>query len=181
MSRLKKKYREEVKAGLQTKFGFPNPMLVPELKKIVVHMGIAAVTKEKNAIQDHTNELMLITGQKPIVTKAKKAISNFKVRIGQPLGLKVTLRGDRMYDFADRLFNIVSPRIRDFHGFSKKGDGGGNYTLGIDDQQVFPELNLDAVKRTQGMHITFVTTACNDAECLELLGGLGLPFKKEGL
>lgn len=177
MSRLKKKYLEEVKSELQKKFAYSNPNMMPALKKVVLNMGIAEASKDKNTIQDCVKELALITGQKPIIIKAKKAISNFKLREGQPIGIKVTLRGQRMYDFIDRLFNIVSPRIRDFRGFPTKCDGRGNYSLGLEDQQVFPELNLDEVKRSQGMHITFVTSASKDEECVELLRLLGLPFK----
>lgn len=177
MSRLKKRYNEVVKAELQSKFSFKNPMMIPKLLKVVVHMGIAEAAKDKNAMQDCIKELTLITGQKPIITKAKQSIANFKLREGTPLGLKVTLRGARMFDFVDRLFNIVSPRIRDFRGFNPKGDGRGNYSLGLEDQQIFPELNLDEVKRSQGMHITFVTNAPTDEQCVELLRLLGLPFK----
>ena len=177
MSRLKKQYLEKVKPELQQKFGYPNPMMVPKLLKIVLNMGIAEASKDKNSIQDCVNEMALITGQKPIITKAKKAISNFKLREGQAIGIKVTLRGKRMYEFLDRFNNIASPRIRDFRGFSTKCDGSGNYTLGLDDHQVFTELNLDEVKRAQGMHITFVTSAETDDECVELLRLLGLPFK----
>jgi large subunit ribosomal protein L5 len=140
-------------------------------------MGCAEAAKDKNALQDHVNELMMLTGQKPVVTKARKAVSNFKLREGQSVGIKTTLRGERMYEFMDRFCNIVSPRIRDFRGFNPKGDGQGNYSLGLNDQQIFPEIDLDAVKRSQGMHITFVTTAQTDDECIELLRLLGLPFK----
>lgn len=177
MSRLKKRYSESVKSELQKKFGYANPMMIPVLEKVVINMGIAEASKDKNTIQDCVNEMTLLSGQKPIITRAKKAISNFKLREGQPIGIKVTLRGVRMYDFIDRFFNIVSPRIRDFRGFPTKCDGMGNYTLGIDDQQVFPELNLDEVKKAQGMNITFVTSAKTDEECIELLRLLGLPFK----
>lgn len=177
MSRLKKHYEEIVKKDLQEKFAYVNPMLVPGLKKIVINMGIAEASKDKNSTQDHFNELTLISGQKPIFAKSKKAISNFKLREGQNIGIKVTLRGQRMYDFLDRLCSIASPRIRDFRGFNTKGDGRGNYSLGLEDQQIFPELNLDNVKRTQGMNITFVTTAKTDDECVELLRMLGVPFK----
>lgn len=177
MSRLKKRYLEEIKKELQDKYNYANPMLMPSLKKIVINMGIAEASKDKNSIQDCVNEMALISGQKPVITRAKKAISNFKLREGQPIGVKVTLRGQRMYDFLDRFCNIVCPRIRDFRGFPTKGDGRGNYSLGLEDQQVFPELNLDDVKRTQGMNITFVTTAQIDEECVELLRLLGLPFK----
>ena len=140
-------------------------------------MGIAEASKDKNAIQDLINELALISGQKPVVTKAKKAISNFKLRIDQPIGLKVTLRGTRMYDFVDRFCSVAAPRIRDFRGFATKCDGQGNFSLGLEDQQIFPELNLDAVKRTQGMNITFVTSAATNDECIELLRLMGVPFK----
>src|SRR3984957_7392881 len=177
MSRLKKRYLEKVKPELQKKFGIPNVMMIPKVLKIVINMGVAEPSKDKNALQDCINEMAQLSGQKPIVTKAKKAISNFKLREGQPIGIKVTLRGQRMYEFMDRFFNLACPRIRDFRGFPTKCDGRGNYTLGIDDQQVFPDINLDAVKKTQGMHITFVTSAKNDEECVELLRLLGLPFK----
>lgn len=177
MSRLKNRYNGEIKKKLQEKFGYINPMQLPKIEKIIINMGIAEPSKDKNAIQDCINELTLISGQKPILTRAKKSISNFKLREGQPIGVKVTLRGTRMYDFMDRYFNIVCPRIRDFRGFDQKCDGRGNYSLGITDQQIFPELNLDDVKRVQGMNITFVTTAKTDEECIELLRLLGLPFK----
>jgi len=177
MSRLKKRYQSLIKPQLQEKFAYANPMQVPGLKKIVINMGIAEASKDKNAIQDFVKELTLLSGQKPIITKARKAISNFKLREKQPIGIKVTLRGIRMYDFLDRFVNIVCPRIRDFRGFSITCDGRGNYTLGLVDQQIFPEINLDEVKRTQGMHITFVTSAKTDEECIELLRLLGVPFK----
>lgn len=177
MSRLKKRYLENVKPELQKKFGYSNPMKIPNLHKIVLNMGIAEPSKDKNAIQDCVKEMSLITGQKPIITKAKKAISNFKLREGQPIGIKVTLRGNRMYEFLDRFCNVAAPRIRDFRGFPTKCDGRGNYTLGLDDHQIFNELNLDEVKHTQGMHISFVTSANTDEECIELLRLLGLPFK----
>lgn len=177
MSRLKKRYQQEIKSELHKKFGYKNPMNIPTLQKVVINMGIAEASKDKNSVQDCVNELGLITGQKPIIRKARKAISNFKLREGQPIGVKVTLRGLRMYDFIERLFNIVMPRIRDFRGFPPKCDGRGNYSIGLEDQQVFPELNLDEVKRSQGMNITFVTSAKTDEECIELLRLLGLPFK----
>lgn len=177
MSRLKQRYIKEVKAELQKKFEFANPMQIPKMLKIVINMGIAEASKDKNSIQDCISELTQLSGQKPIVTKAKKAISNFKLREGQSIGLKVTLRGQRMYDFMDRFINLACPRIGDFRGFPSKCDGRGNYTLGLTDQQVFPDINLDAVKKTQGMHITFVTSAATDPECVELLRLLGVPFK----
>lgn len=177
MSRLKKRYHGQVKPALQEKFGYKNPMQVPALLKVVINMGIAEASKDKNSIQDCIKEMTMLSGQKPIVTKAKKAISNFKLREKQPIGVKVTLRGERMYDFIDRFVNIVCPRIRDFRGFPSKCDGRGNFSLGLEDQQVFPEINLDEVKRSQGMHITFVTSAETDEECVELLRLLGVPFK----
>jgi len=177
MDTLKERYQNQVKAELQNKFGYSNCMMIPQLKKIVVSMGIAEATKDKNAVQDHINELSLITGQKPIVTRAKKAISNFKLKEDQPIGLKVTMRGQRMYDFLERFSAIAAPRIRDFRGFPTKTDGYGNYSLGLEDQQIFPEINLDACKRAQGMNITFVTSAKNGEECIELLRLLGMPFK----
>jgi len=178
MSRMKKHYQETVKPALQEKFAYKNEMMVPKLKKIVISMGLAEALKDKNAMQDAMKELTLLSGQKPIITKSKKAISNFKLREDQGIGLKVTLRGARMFDFFDRFTNIVSPRIRDFRGFSRKGDGRGNYSIGLDDQQVFPELNLDEVKRAQGMNITFVTSAETDSECFELLQLMGMPYKR---
>jgi large subunit ribosomal protein L5 len=179
MSRLKKQYHENVKQGLQDKFNYPNPMLIPKLQKIVISMGLAEATKDKNALQDCQKELMALSGQKPIVTRSKKAIANFKLREGQAIGLKVTLRSKRMFDFLDRFCHIVSPRVHDFRGFPLKCDGQGNYSVGLEDQQIFPEINLDQVKRTQGMNITFVTTARSDEECLELLKQLGFPFKRQ--
>jgi len=177
MSKLKKRYYEEVKSALMEHFKYRNVMEIPVLEKIVISMGIAEAAKDKNAVQDLINELTYISGQKPVLTRSKKAISNFKLRKGQPIGLKVTLRGARMYDFLDRFCNISAPRIRDFHGFPVKCDGRGSYSLGLEDQQIFPELNLDLVKRTQGMNITFVTTADTDEQCIELLRLLGVPFK----
>lgn len=177
MSRLKQKYQEQVVPALIERHPDRNVMQTPGLKKIVISMGLAEALKDKNALQEHSDELSLISGQKPIVTRAKKAISNFKLREEQPIGLMVTLRGERMYDFLDRFMHIASPRIRDFRGFNKKGDGRGNYNFGISDQQIFPEVNLDKVKRTQGMNITIVTSAQTDADCVELLTLLGFPFK----
>lgn len=179
MSRLKKRYLEEIREELKKKFSYSNPMNIPELKKIVISMGVAEAIKDKNVMQDCVKELALISGQKPLVTTAKKSVANFKLREGQAIGLKVTLRGKRMYDFLDRFSNIVCPRIRDFRGFKKKGDTRGSYSLGLTEQQMFPELNLDEVKRDQGMNITFVTTAKNDEECLELLTQLGVPYQRE--
>jgi len=179
MSRLKKRYQEEIVGALVEKFGYRNCMEVPKVNKIIVNMGMAEASQDKNFILDCERELSLLTGQKPILTKAKKSIANFKLREGQIIGAKVTMRSRRMFDFMDRFFNIVCPQIRDFRGFGLTCDGSGNYTLGVDDQQIFPEINLDDVKRAQGMHITFVTSANTDEECRELLKLLGLPFKKK--
>ncbi|NGX46794.1 MAG: 50S ribosomal protein L5 [Chlamydiae bacterium] len=180
MSRLEKKYHEEIKALLQKRFEYSNVMLTPKLKKVVINMGVGEAIRDKNAMQDCVKEMTLLSGQKPIQMKAKKSVANFKIREGQAIGLKVTLRRKRMYDFVDRFCNIVSPRIRDFRGFPYKCDGRGNFSLGLEDQQVFPEINLDEVKRSQGMSITFVTSAKSDEECYELLKALGLPFKEVG-
>jgi large subunit ribosomal protein L5 len=177
MSRLQKKYKEEIVPALLKKYSGRNSMLVPKLKKVVISMGLAEAVKDKNALQSHEKELALLSGQKPVFTKSKKAISNFKLREDQIIGMKVTIRGKRMYDFFDRFCNIVCPRIRDFRGFKKKCDGSGNLSIGLDDQQVFPEINLDDVKRAQGMNITFVTTAMKDEECVEFLSMMGFPFK----
>lgn len=177
MSRLYKKFKEEIAPELRNRHPERNPMSLPVLKKIVISMGLAEALKDKNALQEHSEELALLSGQKPVVTRSKKAISNFKLREDQPIGLMVTLRGKRMYEFLDRFCNIVSPRIRDFRGFGKKCDGRGNYSFGINDQQIFPEINLDKVKRTQGMNVTLVTTAMSDEDCVELLSLLGFPFK----
>ncbi len=179
MSRLKKRYQEEVRKELQEKYKYSNAMLIPSLKKIVISMGLAEATKDKNALQDCVKEIANLSGQKAIITKAKKSVANFKLREDQAIGLKVTLRKKKMFDFFDRFCHIVSPRIRDFRGFPLKCDGSGNYSLGLDEQQIFPEINLDEVKRTQGMNITFVTTAANDEECVTLLKLLGLPFKTD--
>ena len=177
MSRLKQKFAKVIVPEMIERHSTKNAMEMPSLKKIVISMGLADALKDKNALQEHSDELSLISSQKPIVTRSKKAISNFKLRENQPIGLMVTLRGKRMYDFLDRFINIASPRIRDFRGFNKKGDGGGNYNFGLSDQQIFPEVNLDKVKRTQGMNITIVTSAKTDADCIELLTLLGFPFK----
>jgi len=178
MSKLKKKYLEEIKPGLQKKFAYKNPMQIPGVKKIIVSMGLAEASKDKNALQDALNELTVLTGQKPLHIHTRKSIAGFKLREGQLIGAKVTMRGKRMYEFMYRFFNIVCPRIRDFRGFARKCDGRGSYSLGLEEQQVFPEINLDLVKRTQGMNITFVTSAQTDEECVELLTQLGLPFKE---
>lgn len=177
MSRLRKKYKEEILPELKKAYPDLNAMQLPALKKIVISMGIAEALSDKNALQKHSEELALISGQKPIVTKSKKSISNFKLRKDYPIGLKVTLRGSRMYDFLDRFCNISAPRISDFRGFETKCDGKGNYHVGISDQLIFPELNLDTITRNQGMNIGIVTSARTDKECFDLLKKLGFPFK----
>jgi large subunit ribosomal protein L5 len=177
MSRLQKRYKEVVVPSLKKNHPEKNAMDIPSLKKIVISMGLAEASKDKSFLQQHAKELGLLSGQKPVFTKSKKAISNFKLREDQVIGLKVTLRGKRMYDFFDRFCNIVAPRIRDFRGFKPKCDGKGNFSVGLEDQQVFPEVNLDELKRTQGMNITFVTSACTDKDCIELLTQMGFPFK----
>ena len=177
MSRMQNLYKEKVLPELIAQHQDRSVMEMPKLTKIVISMGLSEALKDKNALQDHAKELMAISGQKAVVTRSKKAISNFKLREGQPIGLMVTLRGKRMFDFLDRFCHIVSPRICDFRGFNKKGDGRGNYSFGLEDQQIFPEINLDEVKRAQGMNITIVSTAKNDSDCIELLTLLGFPFK----
>jgi large subunit ribosomal protein L5 len=178
MSALKEHFKQNVRKKLTEKFSYKNPMQVPTLHKVVINMGIADAIKDKNAIQDCVNELTALAGQKAVLTKSTKSISNFKLREGQVVGCKVTLRGARMWDFITRFFNITCPRIRDFRGFAPKGDGRGNMSIGLDEQQPFVELDLDKVKRTQGMNITFVTSAQKDEECIELLRLLGFPFKE---
>ena len=177
MSRLYKKFQEEIVSEQKKKHPKRCAMQLPVLKKIIISMGLGDALKDKNAINEHAEELAFLAGQKPIVTRTKKAISNFKLRENQPVGLMVTLRGKRMYDFFDRFCNIIAPRIRDFRGFEKKCDGRGNFSFGITDQQIFPEINLDKVKRMQGMNVTMVTTAEEDEDCIELLTLLGFPFK----
>jgi len=180
MSRLLKQYKEEVKPALKKQFGYPNPMLTPSVKKVIISMGLAEASKDKNALQDCFKQLTALSGQKPVFTKTKKAIANFKSRKDQVIGLKVTLRRNRMLDFLDRFCNIVSPRIRDFRGFPTKGDGRGSYSLGLTSQEVFLEIRPDDIKQAQGMNITIVTSAKTDEECVALLRGLGFPFKTEG-
>lgn len=180
MSVLKEKYNREIRSALREKFSYSNPMLIPTLEKVVVNMGLAEAAKDKNLIPLHSEELMAITGQRPSVRAARKSVSNFKLREGQPIGLKVTLRGERMWDFVFRFLSVSAPRIPDFRGFPRKGDGRGSYSIGLKDQQIFHEVNLDKVTRSQGMNITFVTTAKNDEECLTLMGLLGVPYKAEG-
>ncbi|MFZ4693561.1 MAG: 50S ribosomal protein L5 [Verrucomicrobiia bacterium] len=179
MSELKKFYREKAVPQLLAGGKYLNPMQVPRVLKIVVNTGVSS-SADKQALDDAVREIGMITGQKPIVTKARKSISNFKLRKGQEIGCKVTLRGTRMFEFMERFFNAALPRVRDFRGVpSRSFDGRGSYTLGVDDQSIFPEIELDKVKRRLGMDITFVTTARNPAETRELLRLLGMPFSPE--
>jgi large subunit ribosomal protein L5 len=177
--RLKAKYKSTIAPALKSEFGFKNPMMVPTLTKVIVNMGVGDAARDSKLIEGAIRDLITITGQKPQVTKARKSIAQFKLREGQPIGAHVTLRGDRMWEFADRLLSISLPRIRDFRGLSpKQFDGRGNYTFGLTEQVVFPEIEQDKVDRPRGMDITFVTTAKNDAEGRALLKALGFPFKE---
>ena len=179
MNRLKEKYIKEVTPSLVEKFNYSSVMQTPKVDKIVINMGVGdAVSNAKN-LDKAVEELALITGQKPLITKAKKSIAGFRLREGMPIGAKVTLRGERMYEFLDKLVTVSLPRVRDFHGVSKKAfDGRGNYTLGIKEQLIFPEIDFDKVNKLRGMDIVFVTTAKSDEEGRELLAQLGMPFKK---
>jgi len=177
--RLKSRYRSEIAPALKTQFGFKNPMQIPTLVKIVVNMGVGEAARDSKLIEGAVRDLAIITGQKPQVTKSRKSIAQFKLREGQPIGAHVTMRGDRMWEFADRLLSISLPRIRDFRGLSpKQFDGKGNYTFGLTEQVVFPEIEQDKVDRPRGMDITIVTTAQNDDEGRALLKALGFPFKE---
>lgn len=178
--RLKTKYREEIVSQLMEKFQYKSVMEVPKLTKICLSQGVGQATSDKKLVDVAVGELTLITGQKAVKTIARKSISNFKLREGMPIGAKVTLRNDRMYDFLDRLVTVTLPRVRDFRGLSDKSfDGRGNYTFGITEQIVFLEIDLDKIPRITGMDITFVTTAKTDEEALELLKLLGFPFKNQ--
>ena len=177
MARLRDKYRAEVVPALQQKFGYKNVMEIPKLEKIVLNVGLGDCKDNAKALELAVSELATISGQKPLVTKAKKSVANFKLRAGMNVGAKVTLRGDRMYEFADKLVSIVLPRVRDFRGVSTKAfDGRGNYALGVREQLLFPEIEYDKVEKIRGMEMIFVTTAKTDEECKELLRLLGMPF-----
>ena len=180
-ARLHSKYVNEVVPALKAKHNYANVHQIPKLEKIVVNMGVSA-SLEKGAVEDAAKDLTLITGRKPAISKSRHAIANFKLRQGQPIGCRVTLRQDAMYEFFDRLVAVTLPRIRDFRGLSpRKFDGRGNYTFGIADQTIFPEIELDKIKRTQGMDITIVTTARTDAEGKALLDAFAFPFRREGV
>lgn len=179
MNRLKERYTNEIVKSLMQKFNYRSVMEVPKIEKIVVNMGVGDAVGNSKALDSAVEELALITGQKPLVTRAKKSIAGFKLREGMPIGAKVTLRGERMYDFLDKLISVSLPRVRDFRGVSKNAfDGRGNYTLGIKEQLIFPEIDYDKVNKVRGMDVVIVTTAKTDEEARELLTELGMPFRK---
>lgn len=181
MARLQEKYKNEIAPALKQELGIKNSMAIPKVEKIVISMGIGSAIQEKTRIAAAQKELAMIAGQKPVICKAKKSVSNFKLRQGYDIGLKVTLRGKRMYEFLDRLIAVAIPRVRDFRGLNPNSfDGRGNYSMGITEQTIFPEVDPDKVQFQQGMNITFATTARNDREARELLKKLGLPFRKAG-
>ncbi|SES89599.1 50S ribosomal protein L5 [Anaerobranca gottschalkii] len=178
MARLKEVYQKEIVPALMDKFGYKSVMQVPRIEKIVINMGVGEAKDNPKALEGAVNDLAAITGQKPVVTKAKKAIAGFKIREGMPIGAKVTLRGERMYEFLDRLLNVALPRVRDFRGVSPTAfDGRGNYTLGVKEQLIFPEIDYDKVDKVRGMDIVFVTTAKTDEEAREMLRAFGMPFR----
>ena len=179
MNRLMERYQNEVVKSLMEKFNYSSKMQAPKIEKIVINIGVGDAVSNSKLLDEAVNELTLISGQKPIITRAKKSIAGFKLREGMPIGCKVTLRGERMYEFLDKLINISLPRVRDFRGVSNNSfDGRGNYTLGVKEQLIFPEINFDKVNKLRGMDIVFVTTAKTDEEGHELLAQLGMPFKK---
>ena len=177
--RLKTKYQSEVRQQLQDKFQYKNVMMIPKIEKIVVNMGVGEAATDSKAIDGAVRDLRAITGQQPMVTRARKSIASFRLRAGMPIGAKVTLRGDRMWEFLDRLTAVAIPRIRDFRGIDPKSfDGRGNFSMGVTEQLIFPEIDFDSVDRQRGMDITIVTTATTDEEGRALLDGFGFPFKK---
>ncbi len=177
--RLKEKYRTEVVPALMQQFGYKSVMQAPRLVKICLNQGVGEATGDKKLIDNAVAEMTMIAGQKAVPTRARRSVSNFKLREGMPIGVRVTLRGDRMYEFLDRLIHVALPRVRDFRGINDKSfDGRGNYNMGLSEQIVFPEIDLEKISRVSGMDITFVTTAKTDVEALALLKALGLPFKK---
>lgn len=178
MARLKEKYLQEVIPAMMAKFGYRNPMAVPKLEKIVINMGVGEATQNSKALEAAVNDLTVISGQRPVVTRAKRSISAFRLRAGMPIGCKVTLRGERMYEFLQRLVEVALPRVRDFRGVSPDAfDGRGNYTLGLREQVIFPEVDYDKIEKIRGMDIVLVTTAHTDEEARELLRLLGMPFR----
>ncbi|MEH7887217.1 50S ribosomal protein L5 [Bacillus sp. JJ1609] len=179
MNRLKEKFNNEITPALMSKFNYQSIMEVPKLEKIVINMGVGEAVANAKALDTAVEELATITGQKPVVTRAKKSIAGFRLREGMPIGAKVTLRGERMYEFIDKLISVSLPRVRDFRGISKKSfDGRGNYTLGVKEQLIFPEIDYDKVNKVRGMDIVIVTTANTDEEARELLTQFGMPFQK---
>jgi large subunit ribosomal protein L5 len=179
VARLKEKYRTEVSPAMMKKFGYKNPMEVPKLEKVVVNMGLGEAIQNPKALDAAVSDLAMVTGQKPVITKAKKSVAAFKLRAGMSIGAKVTLRGTRMYEFVDKLFNVALPRVRDFRGISPRSfDGRGNFTLGLREQLIFPEIEYDKIDRVRGMDVVFVTTAKTDEEARELLRLLGMPFRE---
>jgi large subunit ribosomal protein L5 len=179
--RLKDRYRAEVVPALSKEFGYPNSMAVPRIRKIVINMGLGEAIQNAKLLDSATRDLAQITGQKPVITRARKSIANFKLRKSMPIGAMVTLRGQRMYEFLDRLVNVALPRVRDFRGLSTQAfDGRGSYTLGLRDQLVFPEIDYSKVDKAKGMNISIVTDARTDSEALALLRRLGMPFRSEG-
>ena len=179
MTRLKEQYDSQINAAMMKKFGYKNEMQIPKLVKIVVNMGVGDAVQNTKALDNAVEELTLISGQKPLITRAKKSIAGFRLREGMPIGAKVTLRGQRMYDFLQKLINVSLPRVRDFRGISNKAfDGRGNYTLGVKEQLIFPEVDYDQVSKVRGLDIVIVTTANTDEEARELLTQLGMPFQK---
>ena len=179
MNRLKERYNKEISPALVSKFNYKSVMQVPKIEKIVLNMGVGDAVQNAKALDNAVEELSIITGQKPVVTRAKKSIAGFRLREGMPIGAKVTLRGERMYEFLDKLISVSLPRVRDFRGISKKAfDGRGNYTLGVKEQLIFPEIDYDKVSKVRGMDIVIVTTANTDEEARELLTQIGMPFQK---
>jgi large subunit ribosomal protein L5 len=179
MSRLKEKFSKEITPALMSKFEYTSVMQVPKVEKIVINMGVGDAVQNSKALDAAVEDLTIISGQKPVVTKAKKSIAGFRLREGMPIGAKVTLRGERMYEFLDKLISVSLPRVRDFRGVSKKSfDGRGNYTLGVKEQLIFPEIDYDKVSKVRGMDIVIVTTANSDEEARELLTQFGMPFQK---
>jgi len=179
MARLKDLYKSKIMSALQAKYNYKSPMAIPRMEKIVISMGVGKAIQDKKYMDNAIKDLTAISGQKPMVCKAKRSVSNFKVRKGYETGLKVTLRKDRMYEFMDRLINLAIPRVKDFRGLSTKSfDGRGNYSMGLEEQSVFPEINPAEIESNQGMNITFVTTARTDEEAFEMLKLFGMPFKK---
>lgn len=177
MPRLLDKYKDDVAPALKDRFKYSSPMQVPKLVKVVINMGVGDVKENAKALEAAVNDLTLIAGQKPVVTVAKKSVANFKLRAGMNIGCKVTLRGNRMYEFVDKLFNVALPRVRDFRGINPNSfDGRGNFSMGLKEQLIFPEVDIDKVEKIRGMDITFVTTAKTDEEARELLALLGMPY-----